>query len=106
MTREIPTFIIPSFAKRKVDRNLEESGVRSPAAVPQWRSDRFVEFVMCEVFVFIYFTSFYGKSVRRCKSASISGNESSEGSARYRCDPGKSRLRLFKSTLTSNEFWS
>jgi hypothetical protein len=106
MTREIPTFII-SFAEREVDRNLKESGMRSPAAVPQWRNDRVVEFLMCEVFVFIIFYLFLWKILSGVvKVISISGKESSEGSARYRCDPGKSPLRLFKSTLTSNEFSS
>jgi len=77
MTREIPTFIIPSFAERKVDRNLEESGMRSPAAVPQWRSDRFVKFVMCEVFVFIIFYLYLRKILTGvAKVLSISCNES------------------------------
>ena len=61
MTREIPTFITPSFAQREVDRNLEERGMRSPAAVPQWRNDRFVEFLMCEVFLLIIFYLFVRK---------------------------------------------
>jgi hypothetical protein len=88
MTREIPTFITPSFAEREIDRNLEESGMRSPAARPQWRNDRFVEFLMCEVFVFIIFYLFVRKIFFGvAKVIPISSKESSKRSARYRCDP-------------------
>ena len=88
MTREIPTFITASFAEREVDRNLEESGMRSPAALPQWRNDRFVEFLMCEVFVFIIFYLFLRKIFFGVtKVIPISGKGSSKRSARYRCDP-------------------
>src|ERR1044071_324321 len=107
MTSEIPTFITPSFAEREVHRNLEESGMRSPAAVLQWRNDRFVEFLMCEVFIFIIFYLYLRKILSGVANViPISSKESPEGYARYRCDPGKSPLRLFKSTLTSNEFSS
>jgi hypothetical protein len=77
MTRKIQTFITPSFAEREVDRNLEESGMRSPAAVPQWRNDWFVEFLMCEVFVFIIFYLFLLKILSGvAKVLPISGKES------------------------------
>jgi hypothetical protein len=80
MTREIPTFITPSFAEREVHRNLEESGMRSPAAVLQWRNDRFVEFLMCEVFIFIIFYLYLRKILSGVANViPISGKESSEG---------------------------
>jgi hypothetical protein len=50
--------------------------MRSPAAVQQWRNDRFVEFLMCEVFIFIIFYLFLWKILSGVvKVVPISGNE-------------------------------
>src|SRR5947208_14428362 len=56
------------------------SGMRSPAILPQWRDDRFIEFVGGEVFVFIKTTFLFPRLVN-CATAGLNEGKKLSGEA-------------------------
>src|SRR5947208_15517235 len=56
------------------------SGMRSPAILPQWRDDRFIEFVVGEVFVFIK-QPFCSPRLVNCATAGLNEGKKLSGEA-------------------------